>query len=250
MKCSICIATYDRPELLKNTLTSIFQQVVSLPYEVIVVDDGSPGDGTRKVCGEFPGVNYIRIEREPSYRNPAIARNVAYRAAKGTILICQSDDVIHHSPRCIDHLCSDLRPGYFLLATVINVDKQGQMVSDPKGRGYGDKLQVYVSPQRRRPLFFLGSLYRTDLYTVGGNDEEFTAPSAEDRWFALCLTQGLGLRPIYSRSIIGHHQMHPHCDPGCTELSQELLTDRTRQAHLGVVPWQASGGPWVLPSTP
>lgn len=233
MKCSICIATYNKPEALQKTLESIASQQPSFHWEVIVVDDGSPERDTYNVCNRFGIVRYMRVDREPGYRNPAVARNIAYREAKGEVIICQSDDVIHHSPDAIESLVSTLRPGTFVLATVINVDADGIAYRDLEGRGYGDQLMIYVSPKRRRPLFFLGALYRRDLYLVGGNDEEFVDPSGEDQWFALCLTKGLKLKPYYSSEIIGHHQCHTHCtDYTAIARSQKLLKQLRAQSPI------------------
>ena len=247
VRCSICIATHNRATLLTRTLTSIVRQTIPFDWELIVVDDGSVGSFTRIVCSSFSRVKYLRIDRGPEYRNPSVARNVAYRAARGDIVICQSDDVIHHSENCVRELVDQLRPKTFLLATVVNVDRRGKVTSNKQGTGYGDKLEVYVSPQKKRPLFFLGSLYREDLYAVGGNDEEFAAPSGEDRWFGMCLMKGLGLQPVYSADIVGHHQVHDHCDPSVIGPSQNLLQKKVAAARAGGQSWCSSGGSWSYP---
>ena len=83
MKVSLCIATFDKPAYLQRTLASIVGQRAGCELEIIVVDDGSPGDETVEVCCGFPSVKYIRIDRDPTFRNPSVARNVAYRAATG-----------------------------------------------------------------------------------------------------------------------------------------------------------------------
>lgn len=119
MKASICIATYDRPEILRRTLESIYCQSPPFDFEVVVVDDG--GRSAREVCGEFP-VWYRRIERTGGRRGPAVARNMAYRVAHGEVLICQSDDVAH-SPDAIRRLVEELQEGEFVVATVWNVDE-------------------------------------------------------------------------------------------------------------------------------
>lgn len=250
MKCSICIATYNKPEALQRTLESIIAQAISLEWELIVVDDGSPGNETYKVCSEFRAVRYTRIDREPKYRNPSAARNLAYRQAKGEIIICQSDDVIHYTPDSVERLVSYLLPRSFVLATVINVDSKGNPYRNVAGKGYGDHLQTYVSPQRKRALFFLGALRREDLYAVGGNDEEFTVPSGEDRWFALCLINGRKLKPIYTWDVVGHHQAHTHCDPNIIQPSQILVQKKTTLARSKRIPWCSSRGSWYFPLPP
>ena len=106
-------------------------------------------------------------------------------------------------------------------------------------------MVVYVSPKRQRPLFFLGSLYRRDLYAVGGNDEEFVGPGYEDDWFAACLIYGRGLWAEYSADIMGRHQYHPHTQQ-YDEIAQSkaLLHRKTVAAQGGAARWCASGGAW------
>ncbi len=256
MKVSICISTYGHARLLAKTLQSIYAQKPKVAYEVIVADDGSANaEEVKLVCDPYRSLKLIRIDRKPGYRNPSVARNVAYRAAQGEVIIAQSDDVIHHSPECIQSLVDTLKPGPFVVATVINVDEHRNPYRDPAGKGYGDKLTFYTGIDNQRPLFFLGALYRTDLYTVGGNDEEFTEPSGEDRWFGLCLTMGNGLRPIYAGHIVGHHQRHLHTlDYAAVARSQALLQFKIGLATRKKIPWKSSTGSWAFkdyqPSSP
>ena len=232
MKVSICLSTYNKPEALQNTLASIATQRVSFDYETIVVDDGSPEPETQRIC-EDHGVNYTRIERKPIYRNPACARNLAYKRASGEIIVAQSDDVIHATPNTLQQLVDKLKPNHFVIATVVNVDAALQPYSDTNGKGYGDQLSIYTSPERTRPLFFLGTLYRSDLYAIGGNDEDFVDPSREDVWFSLCLMHGLGLQPIYSTAK-GLHQHHSHTtDYDAIKRSRFLFNQKVREAEIG-----------------
>lgn len=248
MDASVCIATYAKPAYLHKTLDSIFRQSPQIEYEVVVVDDGSPDADTGLVCRCFP-VRYYRIDRQAWYRNPAAARNVAYRQARGDIIIAQADDV-YHVGECIQPLVDALKPGRFVLASVINVDADGRPYADEHGKGFGDRLRTYVGPQKCRPLFFLGALWRDDLYAVGGNDEDFTEPSGEDKWFAACLRWGRCLTPVYLGDTIGHHQHHQHTtDYAGIERSQAIYRRKMQDAKAGRIPWCSSGGPWPAPAS-
>ncbi len=226
------MATYNRPELLRKTLESIYNQYVPFEFETIVVDDCSPSDATRRVCKQFPVIYHCTLNR-PSSLGPAVPRNRAYKMAQAPIIINQSDEVIHVSHNTIEYLTTDLKPCEMLFANVHCLDRKGRVAGE------------YTGPRRQAPLFFLGSLWRKDLYAVGGNDEEFILPCAEDRWMGNCLTQGLGLVPRYSTSVVGHHQWHPVTSskkrdkPGV-----DLVRSNTRKAKAGIIPWCASGGPW------
>jgi glycosyltransferase involved in cell wall biosynthesis len=233
---SICIATYNHAQLLNRTLLSIVTQRRHHNIEVIVVDDGNPTAETQSVCYSFPHVRYIRRDRKPGFSNPAIARNIAYRAATGRVIIAQSDDVMH-SLGAIDRLIDELQDGQFLLASVYNVD---QYFNPDYTRQYN-----MCSPETPRPYFFLGSVLRRQLYSVGGNEEQLPAPGYDDDLFAACLINGCGLQPVWS-NIMGYHQHHPV--PKNRELvyapSEQYYRKFVAEAKAGLRPWCCSGGPW------
>jgi glycosyltransferase involved in cell wall biosynthesis len=237
MKASICIAAYNKPNHLGMVLQSIFRQKPSFSWEVIVVDDGSPSQEVQDVCKRFP-VSYHRIDRAPTYRNPAVARNVAYRLAKGEVFICQSDDVVHQGQDCIERLVNDLKDGTFLLASVYDASADGMSVNQP-GR-------EYCSTHRQRPLFFLGSVLRKHVFAIGGNSEDFTAPAYEDYWFGNCLQHHCGLKACYTDDIVGWHLCHPRGPKSATYPSRKLYWHKVAQAKRGREPWTSRDGPWPM----
>ncbi len=87
---SILICTKDRPEELRRCLASIPEQSLR-PVEIIVVDNASSGDATRRVVEEA-GVTYVREDRVGLDH----ARNAAVRAAKTEFVAFTDDDVVLH----------------------------------------------------------------------------------------------------------------------------------------------------------
>jgi len=96
---TLVICTYDRRDSLSQTLDTVALQQCDLPWEVLVVDNGSH-DGTAEMVAEraphFPVE--LRVERELR-RGRSFALNRAIEAARGSILVFTDDDV-------------NLRPGF------------------------------------------------------------------------------------------------------------------------------------------
>ena len=233
-KCSVVMATRNKAAALAVTLESIAVQDVPFPVEVIVVDDGST-DNTPEVCRQYD-VQYHRLE-SARYGNPSIPRNVGYRAARGEVILAQSDEVVHVTPHAVEFLTCNLHPGEFLLAQVANWHyRDGKPVKF---------IRQYCGPARQLPYFFLGAVWRKDLYAVGGNDEEFVKDGFEDNWFADCLTKGLGLTPRYTDQVKAHHQHH---DPNADLAAQVTVSQKLYEAKVGKAErtgvWCSSGGPW------
>ena len=72
MKFSILISTYNRANVLKRCLDSIFLFQPGEDFEVVLVNDGSP-DNTKEVCEEYDErlvylENQVRKERAKSYK--------------------------------------------------------------------------------------------------------------------------------------------------------------------------------------
>lgn len=240
MKCSIVMATRNHGTLLRRTLQSIYCQEVPFDFEVIVTDDGSD-DNTEQVCKEFDLTHYEKLDND-KYRNPASARNVGFRKAQGEVIIQQSDEVIHHTPNTIELLVEKLTPGRFLIATVCDYKPE----TDTRG-------WLMTGTTARRPYFFLGSLTREHLYSVGGYDEEFVAPGWDDDWHSYGLIHGLHLEPDFADDIIGYHQFHPRMPKPEWRIASKPSADifvtkreKARSNPTDINLCLSSSGPWIL----
>jgi glycosyltransferase involved in cell wall biosynthesis len=86
---SVVVPTRNRAAYLEVTLASLAAQGPGVPYEVIVVDDGSDDDATADVAARA-GVTYLRHERS---RGPNAARNTGIAAARGPLIALIDDDI-------------------------------------------------------------------------------------------------------------------------------------------------------------
>jgi glycosyltransferase involved in cell wall biosynthesis len=92
---SVCINHYNRPHYLRQALASIVDQDHA-PMEVIVLDDGSPGEGVQdeldRIVEEFEfGRRGWRLVREKDLYLGA-SRNAAAREARGEFILFMDDD--------------------------------------------------------------------------------------------------------------------------------------------------------------
>jgi glycosyltransferase involved in cell wall biosynthesis len=88
---SLVICTKDRAESLKSCLASL-DHLRCKPAEIIVVDNATKDDSTRKAATEFKGVRYVREDRP----GLDIARNTGAKEASRPIIIYTDDDTIIH----------------------------------------------------------------------------------------------------------------------------------------------------------
>jgi glycosyltransferase involved in cell wall biosynthesis len=103
-RLSIIIPVYNGASVIAGCLESIFRSKVDVPFEVIVVDDGST-DATPDVVSKFP-VRYFRISKAGVSK----ARNTGIKNATGDILLFFDADVILHDntiERFITHFRND-----------------------------------------------------------------------------------------------------------------------------------------------
>jgi teichuronic acid biosynthesis glycosyltransferase TuaG len=92
MLISIIIPTYNRVQLLIETIDSILSQTYS-NFELIIVSDGS-NDNTKQKVTQIKDTRIKFIELEKNYGYPAKARNEGIKISKGDfIAFCDDDDL-------------------------------------------------------------------------------------------------------------------------------------------------------------
>jgi GT2 family glycosyltransferase len=88
---SVLIATFDRPELLAECLTAFGTQVGEHDFEIVVVDDGSPGTETTRViehaAGTLPLVHVCL-----AHAGRSAAKNLAVQVARAELVVFFDDD--------------------------------------------------------------------------------------------------------------------------------------------------------------
>jgi len=99
LSLSVIIPTFNRADVLREALRSVYDQTVD-PYEVVIVDDGST-DHTAGVVAEFDDrIQYMRQDNS----GPATARNTGITKATGDLIgFLDSDDIWF--PQFVESAC-------------------------------------------------------------------------------------------------------------------------------------------------
>ncbi len=87
---SIALATFDRPEQLRECLVALCKQESPRRIEIVVIDNHPSSGLTPPVVADFPGVVLVSEARQ----GLAYARNAGFVSSSGDIVIATDDDVI------------------------------------------------------------------------------------------------------------------------------------------------------------
>jgi len=108
---SVLIPTFGRAEALAVALEAWEQQEpADLPFEVVVVDDGSPDD-TRDLLASFRSHRFDLHRLAQENAGPAAARNRGLRTARGEIIVFTGDDIEPATNLLEEHLHGHLQTG-------------------------------------------------------------------------------------------------------------------------------------------
>jgi len=201
---SICIVNWNTAALLKECLQSIYQHPPSMPFEVIVVDNGSRDGSVAMVQREFP---QARVLAQTENLGFARANNLAFAHAKGAFLLLLNSDTVvppgaidalwrfaQQHPRAgivgpriqspdgkLQYSCRAFPTLTILLWRALYLDKLL-----PHNRWAGANYQTFAGYDRAREVDWLqGScllVRREVLDTVGGLDSGFFMYAEDMDW--------------------------------------------------------------------
>lgn len=218
---SVVIPTYRRPDALARVLAAWEHQEPSdLPFEVVVVDDGS-ADGTLELLAAHRPRRYGWRVATQENAGPARARNHALALARGTLVLFTGDDIeptpcllaehwrAHErarDPRTVVLGLTRWPPDAEITATMRHVDGVGaqqfsyHFLEDGAEYDFRHFYTSNVSIRRslldREPGYF---------------STDFPAAAFEDAELAYRLA-GHGARIVYRRAPLAFHH-HPYTAP-------------------------------------
>jgi len=229
MKTTLLLTTYNRGALLGNSLERLTR--LTLPDEVLVVDDGSE-DATEVVVKSFEGrlpIRYI-YNHNPSWTICSMARNIGVKNCIGDIIITAEPELLFVTD-LIPQFLQDHKenPDQIISAGTIyhmqpRADFHPGWTTDPvtalkdctvedyqiEPRPY--KMSGLVKTVNMQATF--AALYlKKWIEMVGGWDEEFPGAWGFDD-IDLCTRLRIkGINQFIDAKVEAIHQFHPHLPP-------------------------------------
>ncbi len=237
MKVSVVVITYNWPDALERVLEGLARQT-TLPYEVIIADDGS-GPATAaliaRMAPTFPVPLRHQWQEDQGFR-AARARNRGIAASRGDYIVLLDGDMLVHPDFIADHLMLAER-GYFLQGGRLKATPEesrrllagGQPVFAPWVKANFDefdgtrRLYAFRAPALARwkarsrnggrVMSCNMSFWRDDLMQVNGFDERMEGYGAEDRELAARLENAGLRRRALKWSALAVHLWHDSRSP-------------------------------------
>ena len=193
---SVIVPTYNRPDYLKRTLDSLNGQIYR-DFEVIVVDDGTPGEALKELCGKYKQVRYFKISNSGS---PIVPRNYGLKQARGHYIAFLDDDDLWMSNKLLKQVeVLENHPDYGLVhcyCKIINENDEatgqitGQLHADKK-HGYvfdnmvGNFTVMLSTPLIRKEVLDLAGGFNESMPAAGEDVEFFYRLAFYTRFFFL-----------------------------------------------------------------
>lgn len=259
---SVVIPTYNRSDLLQETLESLsYQQLAKSRYEVIVVDDGSSDDTYQMLVPFFSRINLSYIYQEDLGFRAAEARNKGIASAKSDIVLMIDSGMVLPNNLLEKHLDkykesevdSLIGFGYgfnefetlheselLRLQTeygykgIFNYFKETDKFDDCRIKILKDNYASFLKSQYKYLIFWTChvSVKRSHLMAVGMFDTNFTCWGGEDVELAIRL-QKYGSRFDLLFDSIAYHQPHSK-DKNAVKASSDQNVKYIKNKHCHI----------------
>lgn len=210
-RVSVIIPAYNAKDRILPCIRALFLQKTEIPFEIIVVDDGS-ADATKALV-EMVKDALHSIQRTPDIRvlrqenaGPGAARNLGAENARGDILLFTDDDCIPE-PGWLEKMAKAFEEPALAGAKGAYLTRQEEFVARFVQVEYEEK---YDTLKKHESIDFI------DTYSAGfrkrvflaekGYDERFTTASVEDQEFSFRLSQkGYLMRFVPDARVFHRH---------------------------------------------
>jgi GT2 family glycosyltransferase len=207
MDISIIIATYNRKDFLKDSLSSLFNQnYPKNKYEIIVVDDGSK-DGTKKMVQglKFRGNLHYFYQKN---KGQAAAMNLGIKNAKGEIIAFTDDDCVASKDWLVE-LMKGFKDNHDIAGVggeIIAFNPQN-LIEKYWDIFFFDQKET-IEDKKNRPSHLIGAncAYRAEIFQKVGLFDYSLTSQLQDVDFGWRLSW-LGYQFLYLPEMIVFHRM-------------------------------------------
>lgn len=245
MKAIIYMSTYNKNDVLANTLFSIARQKSSIPFEVCIIDDCSDVDPEPIIRKFIPNAKYKRLKKR---REPDVVNSYALELASddSDILIRQSADVIHERLDSIERLCKGVGKKQICMAAVSNTNPPHDAYKNFNKHLPKLHKQHQSGVRRSKPgksyYFFLGAIRRSEYESLKCTDmahcDIMLADELRENGFLLNYPKELvGFHQQHAKTLIpcSRHRICPRetclTKKGCNELGWDSFEDYLKNKH-------------------
>ena len=170
---SVIIPVFNGMSTLAVCLDSLEKQDYPIPFEVIIVDDGST-DGSGDY-GDSRGVNVIRQKNN----GPGMARNTGAEAAKGEYLVFTDDDCIWDHDY-LSELVKRVLSGDFIGGQGTLYTNQKSLVARFIQHEYSERVNLKLKSEHIDWVATHGACYqRTAFLEAGGFNDTYSSEDCE-----------------------------------------------------------------------
>ncbi len=208
IKISVVIPTYQRTDLLLQSLDSLSKQTIDpSTFEVIAIDDATPnGEAKHKTITSktYPFHFQYLIQTKGG---PAKARNLGVKKSSGSIIIFMDDDAVADSEwikNIVHSLESSTHSGVGGITKNYKIETLSEKLLNHVGH-----LIPPIDPITGKIIFLVtvnAAFYKKDLESIGVFDEDFKLPSGEDMDLGFRLREAGFTLGISENAIVYHHQ--------------------------------------------
>jgi GT2 family glycosyltransferase len=212
---SIIIPVFNALEYAQACVESIYRARCTVPFEVIIVDNGSRpevGAWLEEACQKKSSLFYISLSHNLGF---AKAVNLGLQQARGQYLVLHNSDTVVTSG-WLDQLVSAVEsdPLLGIVSPVTNYVGEGEQLDQAAKSLSVKKAERYAATISRRKgliyvpdrlVFFSVLLKRSVLETIGGLDEIFQLGNFEDEEYCLRARLAGFKLAIASNTFVYHH---------------------------------------------
>jgi GT2 family glycosyltransferase len=215
---SVVIATYNRCDVLRETLNRLRRQTVSPDrFEVIVVDDGSPDRTAEVVNGMISECEYPLRFLSHENRGPGYTENVGIRAARHPLVLLIADDIWPAPTLLAEHLASHEKYPDAHFAVLGSVSQSPELPATVLHRHW-DPFQYgrFTDGEEVDAVNFMACnvSVKRDFILASGMFRERRGAAHEDIELGYRLRQQ-GMRLVFNRAAAAVHQHAETLDGIC-----------------------------------